>query len=214
MHAQTVDAANWWAADRANSKSWIENYQKSLKTRHRNVIAAIVNDLKPKTLLEIGCHCGPNLIRLAQELPAVQLVGMDANAQAIDAGKAWAASLGLGNRIQLHTARFPEGTDRLETGVVDVVLSCYTLAYVSPADLDAALYEVGRLAKRAVILAEPMGTGMHGTPGGYQEWAHVYDPQWIGSWQGMTWTSHDVSPPVDRLNAVRVGVRNSQSLDR
>ena len=84
------------------------------------------------------------------------------------------------------------------------------LSYLSPEDLDASLFELGRLAKKVVILAEPVSktepTMLSRTAGGYQEWAHAYGKslKWIGSMRGMTLRKLDINPPVDHLNAILV----------
>lgn len=216
MHAQTVEATDWWARSRgATSATWIANYQRSVQSRQRTVIADILKTLGPiETVLEVGCHCGPNLMRLATELPHLRMIGIDANAEAIRAGRAWVAEARRQDQIQLNVGRFPEATASLATGSFDVVLSCYTVAYIAPVDLPAALYELGRLATRAVVIAEPMAAGPQSQGekralSGYSEWAHPYQEasRWVGSLRGMTTTIVPVSPPVERLAAMCVLVR-------
>lgn len=211
MHTATVEAADWWARPRgAESARWIANYQTSVGHRHRTVISEIVQELGAATLLEVGCHCGPNLIRLAQDHPTLQCCGLDANADAIAAGKLWAAKVGLTNRIELAPGRFPAATEKFPTGGFDVVLSCYSLAYIAPADLDAALYEMGRVAKHAVILAEPQVFEGPATNrqsfGGYAEWQHPYQATvpWIATLRNRSVRVVPVVPNVDALNAVLV----------
>ncbi len=212
MHADTVETADWWARKRdAGGAAWIANYQKSLKARHRDAIVEVVKSLAPETLFEVGSHCGPNLVRIAQEFPDILMHGIDASAEAVKAGREWVTSLGLEKRVQLSTQRFPDGTQATPTGFADVVLSCYTLAYIAPEDLDAALYEMGRLAARAVILAEPMAIDGSGQPptrnlSGYSEWAHDYQRAlgWIGSLRNVTTRIVPIRPSVDRLNAILV----------
>jgi ubiquinone/menaquinone biosynthesis C-methylase UbiE len=214
MHAQTVDAANWWARPRgANAGQWVQTYQKSLTTRHRDVIVEIVRQLPDvKTVLEVGSHCGPNLIRLAQTFPQLeQLSGVDISAEAIAAGQQWVTQQGLQGRIELVVGRVPDKTESLPSGCVDVVLSCYALAYIAPPDLDAVLYEMGRLAKKALVIAEPMPGGppkpMQVTD--YQEWAHDYQAaaKWLKTWHGCQMQIVPVDPPVDRLRSILVAVR-------
>lgn len=219
MHAQTLEATDWWARPRgATSANWIANYQRSLQTRHRTAIAAIVQALGASTVLEVGCHCGPNLVRLAQADPALQAIGIDANAEAVAAGQAWVAAQGYADRITLQVGRIPDALLATPSGVCDVVLSCYTLAYLAPADLDAALYELGRLARRAVVIAEPMRLGDGPQPvtralTGYSEWTHDYQEatRWIGSFAGMTRRIVPIVPPVDHLTAILVLERGADA---
>lgn len=213
MHAATVHAADWWARPRGDTAAqWIANYQKSLHLRHRVAISEIVGELQPKTLLEIGCHCGPNLMRLATDHDGLKVCGLDASSEAILAGKAWARQYpALESRIELAVGRFPQATEKFPDGAFDVVLACYTLAYIAPQDLDAALYEVGRLAKHAVILAEPQRTD--GTDAdikqsvtGYTEWQHNYQQarRWTNTLRNHKARFVPVVPPVDALNAILV----------
>lgn len=219
MHAATVEAAQWWERPRgATNAHWVDTYKKSLTSRHRDVIVAIVQHLGAvASVLEVGCHCGPNLMRLAQATTIEQLTGIDVNADAVTAGNAWAAEKGLTDRVQLVQGRIPDKTSSLADGCVDVVLSCYALAYIAPADLDAVLYEMGRLAKRAVILAEPMSDRAvqpsRASLNGYNEWAHNYvgASKWIGTWRGATLSQTLVTPPVDRLSEVLAVVKGESS---
>jgi len=215
MHAQTVEATDWWAKSRGQTTAnWIANYQKSLASRHRTVLVEVLTKLGAQTVLEVGCHCGPNLIRLAEALPTASLHGIDANADAVQAGRTWVADRNLASRVQLHVGRFPDATAAIASGTYDVVLTCYALAYIAPADLDAALYECGRLATKAIVLAEPLSAGAQSEGekrafSGYSEWAHPYQEasRWIGSLAGMTTTIVPVTPPVERLGAVCVLAR-------
>ncbi len=212
MQTATVAAVDWWAAQRgANVSVWIGDYQKSLHRAHRTAIVEIVRRYDVASVLEVGCHCGPNLIRLAQDVPTLtDLFGIDASAQAVQAGQEWANESGLGDRVQMREGRFPAATASMADGCADVVLSCYSLAYLSPEDLDAALFEIGRLAKKVVILAEPVSPGeptsLSRTANGYQEWAHAYGRalKWIGSLRGMTLRTLTMNPPIDNLNAILV----------
>jgi ubiquinone/menaquinone biosynthesis C-methylase UbiE len=228
MHAQTQAAAEWWARPRGQTNaSWVQNYRNSLRVRHRDLIVESIATMPGVTsVLEVGSHCGPNLVRLAQALPTLeQLTGVDVNADAIAAGVQWAHGLGLSERVHLDVGRVPDATSALPDGCVDVVLSCYSLAYIAPSDLDAVLYEMGRLARRAIVIAEPMtdqsnadatpaSFPVHQSMTGYAEWAHNYRAasKWIGSWRGCALTVTPVSPPVDRLNGILVAARAMPSV--
>lgn len=212
MQAATAAAIDWWAERRGSDVgTWIDAYKNSLHERQRTAIAAIVERYQPASLFEVGCHCGPNLVRLAQDVPSLaDVFGIDASAQAIEAGQAWVKEAGLDTRVRMQVGRFPDDTAAMPDRCAEVVLSCYALAYFSPADLDAALYEVGRLASRVVILAEPVSpmksTQVSRTVHGYQEYAHAYGNalKWISSMRGMTLRMLDIDPPIDYLNAVLV----------
>lgn len=211
MHTETVAAVDWWAEHRSDPSDWISGYKNSLHARHRDAIIEVVRRYDVASVLEVGCHCGPNLIRLAQDVPTLtDLFGIDANKQAIDAGNEWAAESGLSDRVRMKVGRFPADTVNMPDHCADVVLSCYALAYLSPTDLDAALFELGRLARKVVILAEPVSNGaataLSRTVQGYMEYAHAYGKalKWIGSMRGMQLRILDIAPPVDYLNAILI----------
>lgn len=210
MHPRTVEAGDWWARSRgAQATNWIENYQRSLKARHRGVISQIVGTLQPTAVLEVGCHCGPNLVRLATDHPTLRCAGIDANAEAIAAGQQWVASQMLADRVELHLGRLPAATAEVPSGSIDVVLSCYTLAYMAPPDLDEALAELGRIARRAVILAEPHAdesVAGKQSMSGYTEWHHNYASaiQWASTMRTRRVTRFAVDPPVDALREILV----------
>lgn len=208
MLSETKEAAQWWANSR-NEKApdWIAGYQASLKQRHRREIVRLVQALGADTIFEVGCHCGPNLMALTEAMPNLHAVGIDVSGEAIEAGQRWAVSRGVADRVTLKQMPFPSrGITELPSGAFDVVLTCYSLTYLAPGDLDEALYELGRLSSKAVILAEPMnGEGRQGQ-GGYQEWAHDYQGslRWIGSLRDRGVILVPIEPPVDRLNAILV----------
>lgn len=214
MLATNLAASDWWAMTRPDAASWIANYKSSLHARHRNVIAEIIGPMAPESLIEVGCHCGPNLIRLAQDVPSLsELFGIDVSAQAIAGGNEWAKESGLSDRVKMQIGRIPKDTQGLTSGCADVVLSCYALAYLTVSELDDALYEMGRLAARAVVIAEPMTIedGAHAPTyttvmSGYQEFAYDYQARtrWINSLQGWSRRLVPVTPRVDQLNAVLV----------
>jgi ubiquinone/menaquinone biosynthesis C-methylase UbiE len=212
MHAATQQAAEWWARPRGETAgAWITNYQQSLQTRHRGVISQIVGEIQPATLLEVGCHCGPNLIRLATDHPRLTLSGIDISPEAIAAGQRWASQLpSLSARIEMAVGQFPAATETFPDGAFDVVLSCYALAYIAPVDLDAVLYELGRLATRAVIIAEPQvfdaSANVKQTITRYTEWQHNYQEAraWATTLRTRTSRIVAVEPPVDALSAILV----------
>lgn len=214
MHAQTLEATEFWARPRDESSAWISNYQRSLQTRHRIIISRAIRECGATSVLEIGCHCGPNLLRIATDQPRVtRLLGYDVNEQAVEAGRRWAQSVGLGDRIQIEAGTVPAATRHLPDRSFDVVLSCYTLAYIAPGDLAAMLWEMGRLAKHAMVIAEPM-TSAHeprtrSNLTGYVEWAHNYQTasRWLGTWSDCVMRSEPVSPPVDQLDTVLIAER-------
>lgn len=210
--AATQRIGDWWAQPRGDTAAaWVANYQQSVEAPHRTAIVEALEPFHPETLLEIGAHCGPNLVRLAREYPGLEAIGIDVSAEAVAAGRQWLAAQGLTDRMTLVVGRMPEALLPLPTGAFDVVLACYSLSYLAPSDLDAVLYEMGRLATQAVVIAEPMATetqqaGQYGSLTGYHEWQHDYRDRsrWIGSLANARVDMRALVPPVERLNGLIV----------
>lgn len=206
----TPDMVAWWARPRGEATArWIANYQGSVDSRQRTAIVEAVRNLGAETVFEVGCHCGPNLIRLARDLPGVSCLGLDASREAVEAGRRWAREVGLTDRVQLNIGTLPGSVEALPTGSADVVVSCYCLAYLDERDIDQVLFELGRLSTTAVILVEPWpAPGLTGRRelSGYCEWRHAYlDRQpWIGTLRDRTVTTIPIQPPVDALDRVVV----------
>lgn len=116
------------------------------------------------TVLELGCHCGPVLHRLAAEGYAVR--GIDANYAAVMVAKAhgFDAVVGL---VPAALARYADAS-------VDVIVTSYCLSYLAPEDLIVTLRACLRIVRRGLVLAEPMVEGEAATyhRPGYAEWHH------------------------------------------
>ncbi len=135
----------WW---------WFNKYWDSTQGSQRDAIIGAMEGVGDfGSVLEIGCHVGPNLRRIHQRWPTVDLLGMDIHPGAIQFGREHAAAEGW------HWAGYPGDLRELGllgAGVADVVLSCYSLAYLDPRDIDAVLAAALACATKAVIVCEPM----------------------------------------------------------
>jgi hypothetical protein len=221
-------AERFWTADRGpGTARWIQEYATSRDRPHRGPIVRAVQQLVTQmgceSVLEVGCHCGPNLHGIAQACPTLTCVGVDINRVAVDAGKqAVGCRCGAtlmpttvcANRMHVYHAAFPTQTSHLATGCFDIVLTSYLLAYIGPRELPDALYELGRLARVAVVIAEPM---VLSTPQaddtierpGYVEWRHDYRAQlpWV---QTLARRHAEIEPlprAMGRLNGLLIAVR-------
>ncbi len=217
MQAQTLEAVEWWQRPREASYKWVPTYQQSIGAKHRLVISHIVGEFRPQSVLEVGSHCGPNLVRLATDHPGIlDLCGIDVNEEAVRKGRDWVAAQGLGSRIRLQQNNLADALSVMPDRSVDVILSCYALVYIAPFDVDAVLYDIGRVARMGAILAEPMTTGLSAKmfvqTNGYQEWAHNFDhlSHFVGTWRDLTLKTATLDKPVDHLERVLVAVRGSE----
>ena len=218
MQAQTLEAVEWWQRPREASYGWIPNYKNSIGTKHRLVISKLVGQLHPQSVLEVGSHCGPNLIRLAIDHPQIaELSGIDVNEEAVSAGRDWIAAQGLSSRIRLTQGQMADALSAMPDRSVDVILSCYASVYIAPFDVDAVLYDMGRVARKGIVLAEPMTSNQRAQAftqtNGYQEWAHNFEhlSRFIGTWRDLTLKIAMLDKPVDHLERVLVAVRGSEA---
>jgi hypothetical protein len=90
---------------------------------------------------------------------------------------------------------------------VDVVVSCYSLAYVAPEDLSDLLEAVVRSAAKAVVLVEPM----YGPPGRMPvqytaEWRHTYtdllEPLLRADGRPARMTGEKLDTPVESCDGI------------
>jgi SAM-dependent methyltransferase len=147
----------WQTQDQVYPEQWwFTKYWESTDGSHRDAIITALEHVGPfSSVLELGCNTGPNLRRIHQRWPGVALVGLDIHAGALAYGRAaaeadgWAWTGVVGDLRELG---------RLEQHA-DVVLSCYSLAYLDPRDIDAALAAALACAKTALIICEPGAGG-------------------------------------------------------
>ena len=182
----------WWLEQKkapADAESMWESWQ----APHRNHVLLALRCLPPVTsLYEIGCGSGPNLRLIQTVFPEITRLGGSEPCQGM---AAW-ASEHVGCHID--QALLPDG---IPTGY-DVLLSCYTLAYVDEATM---LETLKRAETQHLILLEPnMGlvSGGYGVP----EFQHDYltalnDTGWQLQFR---WP---VMPPVQGLNACIIASR-------
>ena len=155
----------WKRQHGADPGAWIKHYQDSTGLPSRQAVLAGLRHLQPwGSLCELGCHAGPMLGMIAEEFPTAGLTGVEVNPVAAQAAKR--------NVPQANIAleRLQEWLDRDEH--VDVIVTHYTLAYVAPESIRPILAQCCRVAKRGLVLAEPMGD--EGLIWAFPEWRHDY----------------------------------------
>jgi hypothetical protein len=145
----------WTHQDRVYAKdAWLETYWTSTKGPHRDAIITALEGLDGfDSVFEAGCNAGPNLRRIHARWPGVDAMGMDIHREAIRYGRAaaraegwsWAGYVGDLRELGL-----------LGENIADVVLTCYSLAYLDPRDIDTVLAAALACATRALVIAEPM----------------------------------------------------------
>lgn len=124
---------------------WSKSYQ-NWDHPHRFAISAILRNFEWMSLFEIGVGGGANLMNIVKHFKDVQLGGLDVSKDAIDL-----------SRKTFTGAHFKVGSVEdimLSDDSVDVVLSDMTLIYLDPTRIDAAIKEMVRVGRKAIVLCE------------------------------------------------------------
>lgn len=155
--------------------------------------------LGAESAVELGCHCGP-LLAMMQD------AGMEPTG--VDVNEAW-VEMARRNGLSAKVGQVPECLERYATRGFDAVVSCYCLAYVSPADLPRTLAECLRIARLGVVLVEPSaGPGI--LPDEYYcdtyvEWRHEYlDALAAVAQSPLEMARHRKDDPDSNVNALIV----------
>lgn len=132
-----------------NDKSdWITGYWNSRNHPHRQMIVDTLNTLYPfKSVLEVGCNCGPNLSLIEEHFKESELTGVDVNLHAIEAAKI------LLPQAELFTGdvtNLPFGY----TKNFDIVLADAVLMYIPPKDIINTMKRLVQLTTKALIIID------------------------------------------------------------
>lgn len=214
-----MSLAFWQKKPATGPSSWAD-YWDTLGAPHRDALVDALRKLQPfGSLLEVGAGPGVNLWRILEAFPDVDCTGLDVSQAAVDDGhRRFAAATADGTlpgtgRVALCAGILPEALEVM--GPVNVVLSCYALAYVHPVDIQRTLEQLGTLAQRAIVLAEPMV--MPGaSPGLIPNFSASSRPRefrydylrWFAEGVGGRWRVTSLKPlHVDRMNRLLVAER-------
>jgi SAM-dependent methyltransferase len=166
----------WWR--KRSGAEWTATYWNDDRSPRRDhIIDALRTSFgAPTSVLDVGCNAAPNLRRIAAEFPGCRLSGFDINREAIDVATRRFAEAGI--PVQLSVGSFYDVLPQLGTDSIDVIVSSYTLAYVPPENLREVLTDLVRIARRGLVLAEPMAFG-GARPAGvlkvpWHDWRHDY----------------------------------------
>lgn len=204
----TSRAQEWWTRHAVTAIT-LDRYLESETRPYRAHVLRAFEELGPwHSLFEIGCGVGSMLAVIQRAFPLALLVGCEINAAMAEHARDQWPGVMMGP--------FPEATVDWPDRCVDVVLSCYALAYVAPADLKAALAEAGRLCRRGVVMCEPVAWNLEqagqrgaGEESLFVEWRHPY--LWaMNAIPGFSgWTAHcwNVEYQDNLLSGVIAAVR-------
>jgi len=149
-----LEAREYWLP-RFNSYPWMEmeeNWEErneddfNIDIPHRKLLLDKIKELKPESILEVGCGAGSNLALIQKEFPNVKIAGLDINRFAIAN-----AVKHLGN-IQLVVG--DAGNLPFEDKSFDMVITDVTLIYIPPEKIEKVKSELLRVAKRSILMVE------------------------------------------------------------
>lgn len=139
----TKEWASWW---QHRSINWKDHYLVTWNHPHRIIILKILSQLGWKSLYEVGCGPGPNLVLIVKNLEDKQVGGCDINPDAI----ALARETFHGGVFMVGPAMDIMASDNF----ADVVLTDMCLIYLDHKNIGKALKEIKRISTRYVLFFE------------------------------------------------------------
>lgn len=130
--------------------NWEQSYllaDGAMNHPHRDLIIKRLSEIQWRSMLEVGCGAGANLVRIKQQWPAADVGGIDIN---LDAIKVASKYLPKAKFMDVGDPRDIFLTDRS----VDVVLSDACLIYFGPWQVRKALKDMKRVARGHLVLCE------------------------------------------------------------
>lgn len=139
-------------------------------TRLRTLLfAAVIGQLKPKTVLEVGSGNGINLLSLAGAFPGTRFTGLELTREGVEQARRAQADSGTVGIVQAYTpleVRDPSAIERIEfvqgdasampfeDGSFDLVMTVLAVEQMESIRA-AALSEIARVARGHVLMLEP-----------------------------------------------------------
>ncbi len=133
----------YWTERKIN---WQTSYLDTANHPHRDIIVQVLKTFQWRSLWEVGCASGPNLLKIHANFPQAELGGNDLNADAIELAK----KTFRGGIFEVSSADEICMSDK----ACDVILTDVTLIYVGPTKIKKTLREFKRMARNRIILVE------------------------------------------------------------
>lgn len=127
---------------------WEKDYASTPNHPHRDLIIERLKKIRFKSLMEIGCNAGPNLLRIQEEFPKAQLGGIDINADAIATAQRLLPKWKLSLEVRSADNIF------FSSKSIDVILTDALLIYIGGEKINKVLSEIKRMARNYVIFCE------------------------------------------------------------
>ena len=136
-----------WKSYWKNRKiNWKTSYSDTWNHPHRYMICWVLKKFPWKSLIEIGCGSGANLIQIVLQFKNIQIGGVDINEDAIDLAK---------ETFKGGIFKVSSGEDMMfSDDMTDVVLTDRMLIYVDPLKINNYLQEIKRITRHYIVLCE------------------------------------------------------------
>lgn len=136
--------AQWWAHRKID---WATRYFDTHGHPHRELILQALSMIRWKSILEVGCGAGANLLRILIAFPGAQVGGFDISVDAIQTAKEK-----LPKAYHLDTS--PAHDLFISDKSCDVILTDACLIYMGPLMIRKVIKEIRRVARGNVIFCE------------------------------------------------------------
>lgn len=143
MRITTKQHKEYW---RDRKIDWNAHYLSTYTHPHRSVILEVLRTFPWRSLWEIGCGPGPNLVAIAKDMPGKELGGNDINPDAI----ALARQTFKGAIFEVCSSEDILLSDKS----CDVILSDMSLIYIGPTKIKKVLEELKRIARNRIVFVE------------------------------------------------------------
>jgi hypothetical protein len=150
-HYDGRQAKQWWRTRDRDEAGLTEFYWQSRQAPARRAIAEAVAALDGDSLLEIGCHAGPNLWAIGRTRAFDRLAGTDLSPTVLAEARSHLAAAGLTGALAVAAADALPFADKS----FDICLTSVTLVCAGPETIDASLDEIVRVTAKWLVLCEP-----------------------------------------------------------
>lgn len=151
----------WWRT-RDEQQSSAEGFWNQREHPARTAIGEEIAKLDGSSLLEVGCHAGPNLWAVTQRKLFDRVAGTEISPTILSYAKDTLPHR-LGRSVDLREAYCDDLP--FADGEFDITLLSVTLCCIGPEEILQSLDEVLRVTRRWIVIAEPFDDDPdHGTP--------------------------------------------------
>lgn len=153
-------ARQWWRVRDQTDPGLLDFYWQSRTAPARRAIADAVSGLDGNSLIEVGCHTGPNLWAVAQAKPFARLAGTDMSPTVIAEARRRLDAANVAAELNVAAAGALPFADKS----FDICLTSVTLVCIGSDAIDASLNEILRVTRQWLVLCEPWSDGAADRP--------------------------------------------------